>query len=401
MADRFVKQLAPFPWMAEPGVTKLMAALGQDRARFVGGAVRDSILGRAVLEIDVATSFSPEEVTAKLAAAGIAVIPTGLPHGTVTAPLAGRRVEITTLRRDVETDGRHARIAPVQDWDQDARRRDFTMNALYLDVAGKLYDPVGGLADLEAGRVRFIGDAETRIREDVLRLLRFYRFFAHYGKGTADSAARAACRKLVALLAGLSAERVQAELLKLLAAPDPVPALRLLAADGVLAAILPEAGRFEQLERLIALEPEPDPLRRLGALVATDKAGAAKLGGRLRLSNDAVARLEALTAPPWPIDPAGGARQQRRALYRLGRELYRDLVLLSGDAARAPALLDLAARWAEPVFPLKGGDVAALGVPEGPEVGRRLAELERWWEEADFAPDRAACLAELRRRGSP
>jgi poly(A) polymerase len=384
--------------MREPGIATLMAALGHDRARFVGGAVRNAILGRAVGDIDVATDRMPEEVVKILGAAGIKTVPTGLEHGTVTALPPERKVEITTLRRDVETDGRHAKVAPIADWNEDARRRDFTMNALYLDMAGDLYDPVAGLADLRAGRVRFVGDAETRIAEDVLRLLRFYRFVAHYGKGDADRAARAACRKRAPLLPRLSAERVQAELFKLLLAPDPVPSLELMAEDGVLGAILPEAKRVDRLRRLIAIEPEPDAVRRLAALVAVDRDGAVKLAERLRLSNEARDRLEALVAPRWPIDLGGAEPRQRRAIYRLGNAIYRDLVLLSGDAARAPRLLTLADAWPAPVLPVKGGDVAALGVPPGPEIGRLLAELESWWEEEDFPPSREACLAELKKR---
>jgi poly(A) polymerase len=334
----------------------------------------------------------------RLGQAGIATVPTGLDHGTVTVALPDRTIEITTLRRDVETDGRHAKVAMIDDWDEDAKRRDFTINALYLDPAGDLFDPTGGRADLRVGRVRFIGNPETRIEEDALRILRFYRFFAHFGKGAADSAGRTACRRLALFVANLSAERIRGELLKLLRAKDPVPALRIMAEDGVLAAILPETARLDRLARLVAIEPEPDPLRRLAALVAVDRTGAAALAKRLRLSNEQRARLETLAAPPWPIDLAGDEARQRRALYHLGPALYRDLVLLSGDAARAPRLLKQASRLDVPVLPVKGGDVAALGVPAGPEIGRRLAAVETWWEEAGFAPDRDACLAELQRR---
>jgi poly(A) polymerase len=238
----------------EGDVARVMTILGAETTRFVGGAVRDALLGRPVTDIDVATTLSPEAVMERLERAGIATIPTGLGHGTVSARLELRTIEITTLRRDVETDGRHARVALIDDWNEDAQRRDFTINALYLDQAGKLYDPVGGLADLRAGRVRFIGNAEARVGEDALRLLRFYRFFAHYGKGQADGNARAACRKLAVLTARLSADRVRTEFMKLLSASNPVPALQIMAADGVLAAFLPEAVRFDRLARLIAVE---------------------------------------------------------------------------------------------------------------------------------------------------
>jgi poly(A) polymerase len=392
-----VDRIPPQPWMTEPPTRAVMVALGA--ARFVGGCVRDALLGRATGDIDIATPLPPDAVTRRLEAAGIKVVPTGLAHGTVTAVVAPRHFEITTLRRDVETFGRHARVAFTDDWAADAARRDFTMNALFLDAEGAVFDPVGGLADLRAGRVRFVGDAETRIREDVLRLLRFYRFHAHYGKGEADAAARGACRALAPLLPGLSGERVAVETLKLLAAPDPLPALALMAEDGVLAVLYPEAKRRDRLAALVALEPAPDALRRLGALIAGDPA---PLAERLRLSSEQRDRLLAFAAPPWPIDLDAVETVQRRALHHLGAPLYRDLVLLhaaeSAETATLPSLLTLAAHWQPQRFPLKGRDVTARGVPAGRRVGRLLKAVEAWWEEGDFRADRAACLAELERR---
>ena len=406
------------PWMAEPPTRVLFAALGQAGivARFVGGCVRDALLGRQIADIDLATPAHPEEVVAALARAGIKVVPTGIEHGTVTAVVnppsnsggPPRHFEITTLRRDVETDGRHARVAFDADWAEDAARRDFTINAIYLDPDGTLYDPVGGLADLAARRVRFVGEAARRIAEDVLRVLRYYRFEARFGpdngEGPGDPAARAACRASVRLLPTLAAERVAQELIRLLGAPNPVPSLRMMQADGVLAVILPEATRIDRLKKLIAIEPEPDPLRRLAALVAIDAGGAAGVAERLRLSNAERDRLIGL-APPWPaeFDPgaAGDARAQRQTLYRLGAERTRDLALLIAadggiDEARLKALLALAAGWTPPVFPLAGRDLTALGIPPGPRIGHLLAELRGWWEAGDFAADRAACLAKLR-----
>ncbi|HEY8874673.1 MAG TPA: CCA tRNA nucleotidyltransferase [Stellaceae bacterium] len=404
--------------MAEPPTRVLFAALGQAGivARFVGGCVRDALLGRQIADIDLATPAHPEEVVAALARAGIKVVPTGIEHGTVTAVVnppsnsggPPRHFEITTLRRDVETDGRHARVAFDADWAEDAARRDFTINAIYLDPDGTLYDPVGGLADLAARRVRFVGEAARRIAEDVLRVLRYYRFEARFGpdngEGPGDPAARAACRASVRLLPTLAAERVAQELIRLLGAPNPVPSLRMMQADGVLAVILPEATRIDRLKKLIAIEPEPDPLRRLAALVAIDAGGAAGVAERLRLSNAERDRLIGL-APPWPaeFDPgaAGDARAQRQTLYRLGAERTRDLALLIAadggiDEARLKALLALAAGWTPPVFPLAGRDLTALGIPPGPRIGHLLAELRGWWEAGDFAADRAACLAKLR-----
>ena len=403
-SDLAVERIAPPPWLEDRATRAVLAALEGEggAARFVGGCVRDTLMGRAVGDIDIATPLVPDQVVARLKSAGIKAVPTGLAHGTVTAVLPPRQFEITTLRRDVETDGRHARVAFTVDWAEDAARRDFTMNALYLDGAGNLFDPVSGLADLRAGRIRFVGDPATRIREDVLRLLRFYRFHAQLGREPADPAARAACHALAALLPTLSGERVSAEMLKLLAAPDPVPTLTLMADDGVLAAFLPEARRLDRLAALVALAPAPDALRRLAAMLDGDGATAGAVADRLRLSGDDRLRLVAMLAPPWPIDLAGDGRAQRRALYRLGPALYRDLVLLraaeSGTGGRVPDLLALAASCPVPDFPLRGRDVAALGVAPGPAIGRLLAEVETWWEEGDFSADRAACLAELARR---
>ena len=399
-------KIAPQPWMAEPATRTVLQALSGAgiAARFVGGCVRDALLGRPIADIDLATPARPEEVVAALEKAGIKAVPTGIEHGTVTAvvtlPGPPRQFEITTLRRDVETYGRHAKVAFDADWAEDAARRDFTINAIYLDPDGTVHDPVGGLADLVAHRVRFVGDPATRIAEDVLRVLRYYRFEARFGGGQGDPAARAACRAAVPLLPKLSAERVAQELTRLLAVVDPVPALRMMQEDGVLAAIIPEATRLDRLARLIAVEPEPDPSRRLAALLAVDAEGAGKIAERLRLSNAWRDRLVGL-APPWPLDAAGDAKAQRLGLYRLGAERYRDMALLlaaegSLEDARLAALLAVADRWKPPAFPLAGRDVTKLGVPPGPRVGKLLAELRRWWEEGDFTADRAACLARLR-----
>ena len=397
-------RIAPQPWMEEPATRALLDALAQAAiaVRFVGGCVRDALLDRPIADIDLATPARPEAVVAALAKAGIKTVPTGIAHGTVTAVAPPRHYEITTLRRDVETDGRRARVAFDADWAEDAARRDFTINAIYLDPDGTLYDPVGGRADLAAGRVRFVGEAATRIAEDVLRVLRYYRFEARFGRGPdygGDPAARAACRAATQLLANLSAERVAQELMRLLAVPNPVPALRMMADDEVLAAILPEANRFDRLAKQIAIEPEPDPLRRLAALVAVDAGGATGIAERLRLSNAARDRLAGL-APPWALDPAGDAGAQRQGLYRLGAERYRDLALLIAaeggmDKARLGELLALAADWKSPAFPLAGGDVTALGIAPGARIGQLLAEVRQWWEAGDFAADRAACLARL------
>jgi poly(A) polymerase len=392
--------------MTEPATRRLLAALDKAgiAARFVGGCVRDALLGQEIGDIDIATPARPDEVIAALANARIKTVPTGIAHGTVTAvvnsPGPPRHYEITTLRRDVETDGRRAKVAFDADWAEDAGRRDFTINAIYLDPDGTVHDPVGGLADLEARRVRFVGDAAQRIAEDVLRLLRYYRFEARFGTGTGEADARAACRAAAPLLPNLSPERVAQELLRLLSVPDPVPALRMMQEDGVLAVVLPQATRLDRLERLIKIDAEPDPLRRLAALVDVDGSGAIALAERLRLSNAQRDRLAGL-ALPWPVDPEADTRIQRRALYDLGAERYRDLVLLlAADGRIAPVrrrnLLDLAETWSRPEFPLAGRDVTALGITPGPRVGHLLDAVRRWWEEGDFAADRARCLRKLR-----
>jgi poly(A) polymerase len=409
-------RIDPPPWMVEPATRAVLDAFaaGGVEARFVGGAVRDALLGLpgAPADVDIATPAPPERVVELLEKCGVKVVPTGLAHGTVTAiatpgpPAPPRHFEITTLRRDVETDGRRARVAFDADWAADAVRRDFTINAIFLAPDGTVYDPTGGIADLRARRVRFVGDPATRIAEDVLRILRYYRFEARFGggggcagDGGGDRVARAACRAAAYLLPNLSAERVAQELVRLLDAADPGAALAMMAQDGVLAVVLPEVRRLDHLRRMIAVEPEPDPLRRLAALVEVDAEGMAALAQRLRFSNARRDRLLGL-APPWLVEPHAGRAAQRRALYHLGAARYRDTaVLLAAAGSLAPdrlaELLALARGWTAPVFPLTGHDVTALGVAPGPRVGALLAAVERWWEVADFAPDRALCLARL------
>lgn len=395
-----VRTLKPRPWMRDAATRRVMRALTapDGEPRFVGGAVRDALLGRPPREIDIATPLAPEAVMRRLNAAGIRAVPTGIAHGTVTAATPKRIFEITTLRRDVETDGRHAKVAFGVDWVADAQRRDFTMNALSLDLHGRLYDHVGGLADLKAGRVRFVGDPATRIREDVLRLLRYYRFFAYYGKGAGDRAARAACRAAARLLATLSAERIAAEFLKLLAASDPLPALRMMQADGVLKVVLSGNAGLARLRRLVVLEREADSIRRLAALIAHD---AGTVADRFKLSGAQRERLEALLAKPATALDADRVAQ-RRALYHWGSTIYADRVLLAVAARPRPhgvrQLLRLAQSWKSPRFPLRGRDLLAAGVAPGPEVGALLAALEAWWIKGDFRATAAQCRAELRRR---
>jgi poly(A) polymerase len=394
----------PQTWIAEPATRAVLKALaaGGAEARFVGGAVRDALLGRPIGDIDIATPAPPERVIELMEKGGIRVVPTGLAHGTITA-ITGtppRHFEITTLRRDVETYGRRALVAFDADWTADAARRDFTINAIFLDPDGTIHDPVGGLADLRARRVRFVGDPATRIAEDVLRILRYYRFEAGFGGGLGDPQARAACRAVAYLLPKLSAERVAQELVKLLETSNPVPALRMMQEDGVLPVILPEGRRLDRLGQIIGIEPKVDPLRRLAALIEVDGTGAVALAERLHFSNTWRDRLHGL-APPWGIAPREDISSQRRALYRLGARRYRDIaMLLAAEGAMRPArlaeLLALPLDWVPPAFPLTGRDVIVLGIRPGPRVGRLLDAVRVWWEAGDFTADREACLIRLK-----
>lgn len=387
-ADTPVRRIAPPDWLVRPALTALLDALGE--GRFVGGVVRDTLLGLPRGDLDLATPLEPQEVVERLTRAGIRTVPTGIAHGTVTAiPADGRPVEITTLRRDVETDGRHATVAFTVDWAADAARRDFTLNALYLDRAGGIWDPMGGIEDCLAGRIRFVGEPLRRIDEDVLRIPRFYRFQARYGRGPADPAARAACRDRAARIDGLAGERLQTETRKLLAAADPTPTVRLMIEDGVLGTYLPAPFHLDRLAALVRIEPKADPIRRLAALI--DDGTGAVAAERLRLSNAERDRLTALTGPN-PVDPGAAAPAQRALLYRLGAPLYRDFALLCG----ADPLLAIADAWQNPALPVGGGDVRALGIPAGPAVGALLKQVEAWWIDGDFRADRAACLGRLR-----
>jgi len=395
-------RIVPQPWMVEPATRAVLTALsaGDVEARFVGGSVRDALLGQRISDIDIATPAPPERIIELLEKAGIKVVATGLAHGTVTAVVPPRHFEITTLRRDVETYGRRARVAFDADWAADAARRDFTINAIFLAPDGTIDDPVGGVSDLRAHRVRFVGDPPTRIAEDVLRLLRYYRFEARFGTGIGDKRARAACRAATHLLPTLSGERIAQELVKLLETPDPIAVLRMMQEDGVLAVALPETRRLDRLGRLIEIEPKADPLLRLAALIEVDEYGAAALAARLRFSNAWRDRLRGLLRP-WPVDQKGVVQAQRRALYRLGVARYSDVALLLAaegemSKSRLAELLGIARTWTPPVFPLAGHDVTELGIPPGERVGQLLEAVRDWWEASDFTADRTRCLVYLR-----
>ena len=384
-------------WRTAPGLRRIVAALGADKVKIVGGAVRDTLLGLPVTDIDLATPLLPEEVTKRLNETGIKVIPTGIAHGTVTAIASGDHHEITTLRRDVETDGRRATIAFAGDWRDDAARRDFTINALYADPeSGAVDDWFGGIADLQNGCVRFIGDAAARIAEDHLRILRFYRFAGRFGRGDLEPDSHAAVVAARQSLKSLSRERVADELLKILSLPDPRAIVGQMAADGIFAVVLPEGESdfAATLDRLLGNEAAtgvgPAPLRRFAALLPPDAATAEQVASRLRLSTRQRKHLASLAA-----HRAGPVRPARQLAHAIGVDGARDVWLLAGtpDTARA-ALLSLKG-WAVPQLPMKGGDIIARGVTAGPEVARILRAVEAAWVAEDY-PDaaRVAALAD-------
>jgi poly(A) polymerase/tRNA nucleotidyltransferase (CCA-adding enzyme) len=371
---------APLALLKDPALLQLFGVL--PGARLVGGSVRDGLVGRPVQDVDLATPFPPDAVLAALTAAAIRAVPTGIAHGTVTAILGGRPFEITTLRRDVATDGRHAEVAWTDDWQEDAARRDFTINAMSLSPDGTLHDYFGGAADLRAGRVRFVGDAAARVAEDYLRILRFFRFYARYGDGPPDAEALAAIRGGLGGLVKLSAERVWSELKRILAAPSPGPALRLMAESGVLDAVVPEGARLADLAALPV-----DPVLRMAALLTGPSAGFA---ARLKLSGAEAERLAALQGPP----PWGDDDDLRRQMADTAPDI---LIGRSYLAGQAEAVRDRIRSIPRPVFPLEGRDALALGVPPGPAVGALLRQVRGWWLAGGCAADAAACRAELGR----
>jgi len=393
------------PWRHHPGFDALCDILGagEDEVRLVGGAVRDGLLGLAVNDIDLATIHAPEEVMKRLKAAGVRAVPTGIAHGTITAVLADHHpIEITTLRRDVSTDGRRATIAFTDDWREDAARRDFTMNALYArPQSGEIHDYFGGLDDLAARQVRFIGDARARIAEDHLRILRYFRFLARFGALPPDAQAYAACIDQANSLMALSRERIADELMKLLALPDPCAVLALMIEGGIFTPVLPEikGDGLIRLKRLIAREAEadlpPSPSLRLAALLPADAAIAEKVGARLKLSNKARKRMVAALTPPPPHAHA------RELAFRIGSESAVDHLLLREEDPMQD--LALVRDWQAPDFPVGGKDLLALGVTPGPQIARLLGRIREEWIAAGFPSAETAqaiavqCVAESER----
>ncbi len=394
-------------WLREPPLAPLLAVLDRDgeEARVVGGALRNELLGVPVGEIDIATTAIPQEVIRRVQAAGFKPVPTGIEHGTITVVADGRPFEVTTLREDVETYGRHAKVVFGRDWRRDAERRDFTINALSASRDGAIHDYVGGLADVAERRVRFIGEPARRIAEDYLRILRFFRFHAAYGRGAPDPAGVAACIAGRAGLDQLSRERVRMELVKLVLAEHAVPSLAVMTESGLLEQVLGGVPLLASASNMIKLEAElalaPDPVRRLGALAVSIVEDAERLRERLRLTNAEHERLMSMADAWWRISAAWGEPEARVLLYRLGPERFTDRVLLAWTRspetavdARWRALATLPTRWIAPAFPLRAAHFIARGVPRGPRLGAALAAAEQAWIAEGFPLD-AAALAQI------
>jgi len=399
-------------WLQDQALQRLFDILTAhgDEARIAGGAVRNALLDKPVSDMDLCTNVLPQDVVSRLEKAGEKAVPTGIDHGTITAVIDGKAFEVTTLRKDVETDGRHAVVEFGNDWEADAKRRDLTINGLYCDRDGKVYDHVGGIADLEKGVVRFIGDAQTRIQEDSLRILRFFRFFAWYGRGRPDASGLKACAAGRQLLGGLSVERVWMELKKMLAAPDPGRAILWMRTTGILGAVLPETHKWgtDALPGLLRLEQEQgwkhDALFRLMGMVRPDVDTMKAMAKRMTFSNRETERMTAWAANPAP-KPDIKTSDLDKLLYHgkpygLVDSMKLEVVHLRGreDEAGANKMLKLVAHathWDKPVFPLQGRDLMSAGMSTGPEMGERLKRLEEAWVDSGFALDRDQLLAML------
>lgn len=383
--------LSDAAWLNEPRLQEVMRVIAKAGGdiRVAGGAIRNSMLGEPINDVDLATTMLPENVMRVCQAAGFGVHPTGLEHGTLTVVNKGQPFEVTTLRRDVETDGRRASVLFTGDWQEDALRRDFTINAMYCDAVGKIYDFTTGCRDILRKRVRFVGDPEQRIEEDYLRILRFFRFHARFGKGSPDKAGLAACAKHKLGLKKISAERIQSEIMKLLIAPRAVETLKVMASAGILKTIIPHTDDWRVIKRL----PE-DSMLRLFVLAKKPK----HLKDDFRLSNSDTLRISKLTAAP-ELSPFFDQAKQHALLYRMGVATWLDAVHVAWARSQAKlqwqALLDLPELWPIPKFPVTGKDLLATGVLSGPAMGEVLQQLEAWWVASDFKPTREELLQRI------
>jgi poly(A) polymerase len=398
--------LAGAEWLRAPAVAAIFALLDRDgeEARIAGGAVRNALMGVPVTEVDFATTATPDVVEKRAAAAGVRSVPTGRDHGTVTLVSHGRAFEVTTLREDIETDGRRAVVRFGRSWEHDARRRDFTINALFVSADGTVHDPVGGYPDIVARHVRFIGDADRRILEDRLRILRFFRFHAQLERGALDRAGLGACIRARNGVRELSAERIGQEMRKLVVAPAAPATLEIMQDAGILPVVLAGVGylaRFRKLaEAEAAVGVEPVFARRLVALGCRIEEDVERLALRMRLSNPERSRMSAALAAAAAVRLDLNERETRAAIYRFGSEAFRDGLLLaaarSGPDSRVQRLHEFPDRWTAPVFPIRGSHVTALGITPGPAVGALLNALEAWWIEQDFQPDSEALKVRLK-----
>lgn len=413
MTQQPVAKISRTAWMDAPETLTVMMALcgdaddNGDEARFVGGCVRDAVLNVKAFDVDIATIFDPEEVIRRLKSAGIKFVPTGINHGTVTAVVDQVPFEITTLRHDIETDGRHAVVRFTENWMEDARRRDFTMNALYANVRGEVYDYFGGLEDARQGIVRFIDDADMRIQEDYLRILRYYRFSAHYADlAKMDASARKACSRHADKLAGISAERIQTEILKLLNADKAADIWQMMVEDGIIQTVLPAARHTDVLQTLMALEKELETpaynIRRLSALNGADKKAAQDTASDLKLSNADRDMLVRLCDQGFDLPSNISEKELRRKTYYSNIDFVRNALLLSAAMRGDRAVVirdqyDFVTKIRLPEFPVRGQDLIERGVKQGAEFGQILKAVEGWWVDQDFQPGRGAALEYLER----
>lgn len=395
-------------------IKKIFEAL-DGKARFVGGCVRDAVKGLPIKDIDIATPYIPEEVTERLKVLKIKVKPTGIRFGTVTAITAEGNFEITTLRKDLRCDGRHVEVAYTDDWEEDAMRRDFTINAMSCSIEGTLYDYHGGMEDLNNHTIRFVGDAIQRCREDYLRILRFFRFYAWYGKPPPDEAAIYACKLLAPQIVGLSGERVQIEMMKLLGAPDPVATLEIMKVNGILGPVLLKEVDPSILSCLVDIESAwgfaPSSRRRLAAMITSgkySKEDMAALANRWKLSNKDKDYLMLMAFSPYGISAEMDRKQQQKILRQVPLPIFQDMVLLAwarqkgleqkNGEEKYQEMLAFARSWELPCFPVQGSDMKELGLQQGKILGEALKAAEIWWEEKDYTPSREEILAYIQKR---
>jgi len=403
--SKFNGKIMQQAWMLTSQVQKIMQVLNDNEgeSRFIGGCIRNALVNREIIDIDIATTLKPDEVIEVLKNNKIKYVPTGLEHGTITAIIEGQPFEVTTLRKDVENFGRHAKVEFIDDWKLDAGRRDFTINAISANIEGDLFDPFGGIEDLRLGRVRFIGNAKTRIEEDVLRILRFFRFYAHFGRGEPDKESLKACINAAGEIEKLSFERIRNEILKLLESDNSAKVWKLMVKNNVTKSFLPAALEFKNLERLIKFEKKYDsqmfPLRRFATLLKIEPEEIKKLSNRMRFSKNQYKDLLRMIKPEVSISLTMKSEDIRKAVYHIGNDMLRNLLLL--DAARSDENIDFFELYNEatvfraPRFPIVGNDILKYGYEQGSKLGDILREIENYWIENNFQPNRTACLKRL------